>query len=184
MLRPAPQSAAGATARVSLDGPSRTLVAVHATYLLVDVGLVVQLPPLVELEPLHVGRDVLAALVIERDQQFIIFIDLRIPEKFDAPNMVRIAHVLVGPAGRVLRVHGLDVVTVAVNVALHFPHEGIPSTLQHDTDREVRIVVLLFQTGLNQLMLRGHVTRLLLGQLLTHDLEAAGLRDDELLMTD
>ena len=89
--------------------------------------------------------------------------------------MMRVAHVLVDAASRVLRIRTLNDLGITLDVAEDLSHEAVTSALEHDANGKVGVVVFLLQRGLDQLLLRRHITRLFLGQLLARDLQARDL---------
>lgn len=65
-----------------------------------------------------------------------------------------------------------------------FSDESVPRTLEDQADREVRIVFLLLEAGVDESSLERDVADLLLRQLFIHDLLARNLTHDKLLLAE
>ena len=141
--------------------------------LLSDLGLL-------ELE--LVRDDVLLRLFVERDEQLEVLVYFRIFVEFHSAHVVSVRHVFEYTSHLVRTVLALDVLRVAIDVPPDFAHKRVASTLQHQADRKIWIVLLLLEACFDKASFARHCTFLLKSQLLAHDLQAADLTDQELLL--
>ena len=165
-----------------IEAAALSSLSITPLHFLVDEILKVLLPDLSLLVLVLVLHNVLLRFLVECDEQLEVLVDLRVLVQLHAAHVMRVGHIFEDAPDLVGAVLTLDIFRVAVNVPADFAHERVSRALEHQTDAEVRVILLLLQACLDQPCLARHATNLLLRQLLSHDLETADLTGQQLLL--
>lgn len=92
--------------------------------------------------------------------------------------MVGILHILEDSLDLVCAVLVLNILSIGLDVPPNFSDESVSGTLEHKTDAEVRIILLLLEACFRQPIFEGDIAFLLATQLLSHYLQQADLAHD------
>ena len=126
--------------------------------------------------------DILFGLLVEAHEQLVALFGLGVFEEFDPSHVVCVLHVFEDSLNLVSAILVLNVVGISLNMATNFSDEGVPSTLKHQANTEVWIILLFLKACFRQPILESDVALLLATQLFAHDLEQTDLAHDQLFL--
>jgi hypothetical protein len=99
--------------------------------------------------------------IIETHHQLKALVNFRVFKQFNSPNIMGIKHILVHPCDLIGAVLALNTLGKDLYMSTNFPYEGISSSLENQTDRKIRIIFLLFETGVGKSPFEREVASLL-----------------------
>ena len=135
-------------------------LSVPPLHLLIDKIFKVLLPNQSFLKLGFVSHDMLFRFIVEAHHKFETFVNFRVFEKFDSPDVVGIEHIFVHSWNLVGAVLALNTFCEDLDMPSDLSDEGVPGALEDQTYGEVRIVFLLLKTCICQASFECEITPL------------------------
>jgi hypothetical protein len=83
--------------------------------------------------------------IIETHHKLEALVNFWVFKEFNSPYIVGIKHILLHPQNLIGTVLALDTLGKHLYMSSNFPNEGVSSSLENQTDRKIRIILLLFE---------------------------------------